>query len=66
LIQIIYEVDPLTCFKCQGQMRKLAFIENEDVIKKILKHFGGVGSIERFRESNMTIIAFMQVSFIST
>ncbi len=40
LIQKIYEVDPLTCPKCQGRMRILAFIENEDVIKKILKHLG--------------------------
>ena len=40
LIQKIYEVDPLTCPKCQGRMKILAFIENEDVIKKILKHLG--------------------------
>jgi len=40
LIQKIYEVDPLTCPKCQGQMRILAFIEDEEVIKKILKHLG--------------------------
>jgi len=40
LIQKIYEVDPLTCPKCQGSMRVIAFIENEDVIKKILKHLG--------------------------
>jgi hypothetical protein len=40
LIQKIYEVDPLTCPKCQGRMRILAFIEEEAVIKKILKHLG--------------------------
>lgn len=40
LIQKIYEVDPLTCPKCQGQMRIIAFIEDEEVIKKILKHLG--------------------------
>ena len=40
LIQKIYEVDPLTCPKCQGSMRVIAFIENEDVIKKSLKHLG--------------------------
>lgn len=40
LIQKIYEVDPLTCPKCQGQMRILAFIEDEEVIEKILKHLG--------------------------
>lgn len=40
LIQKIHEVDPLTCPKCQGQMRILAFIEDEEIIKKILKHPG--------------------------
>ena len=40
LIQKIYEVDPLTCPKCQGQMRIFAFIEDEEVIEKILKHLG--------------------------
>ncbi|MBC8441861.1 MAG: transposase [Deltaproteobacteria bacterium] len=40
LIQKIYEVDPLTCPKCRGSMRVIAFIEDEDVIKKILRHLG--------------------------
>ncbi|MBP1697190.1 MAG: transposase family protein [Deltaproteobacteria bacterium] len=34
------EVDPFTCPKCQGPMAVFAFIEAEDVIKKILKHLG--------------------------
>lgn len=38
LIQKIYEVDPLTCPKCQGRMRILAFIEDPEIRKKILKH----------------------------
>ena len=38
LIQKIYEVDPLICLKCSGAMRVIAFIEDPDVIKKILKH----------------------------
>jgi predicted methyltransferase len=38
LIQKIYEVDPLTCAKCQGRIRIIAFIEDEEVIKKILRH----------------------------
>ena len=38
LIQKIYEVDPLLCLKCSGAMRVIAFIEDPDVIKKILKH----------------------------
>lgn len=40
LIQKIYEVDPLTCPKCRGRMRIISFIEDGEVIKKILKHLG--------------------------
>jgi hypothetical protein len=32
------EVDPLTCPKCQGRIRIIAFIEDGEVIEKILKH----------------------------
>ena len=38
LIQKIYEVDPLLCPKCSGTMRVIAFIEDEEAIRKILKH----------------------------
>ena len=37
LIQKIYEVDPLACPRCKGEMRIMAFIEGEEVIKKILQ-----------------------------
>jgi len=40
LIQKIYEVDPLLCPKCQGQMKIISFIEETDVIKQILQHLG--------------------------
>jgi len=40
LIQKIYEVDPLTCPKCQNQMKIISVIEDEEIIKKILKHLG--------------------------
>ncbi len=40
LIQKIYEVDPLTCPKCQGTMKVVGFIEDKEVIEKILKHLG--------------------------
>ncbi|MFC1532528.1 hypothetical protein ACFL7M_04055 [Thermodesulfobacteriota bacterium] len=40
LIQKIYELDPLTCPKCQGRLRIIAFIEDPEIIKKILKHLG--------------------------
>jgi hypothetical protein len=38
LIRKIYEVDPLICSKCRGRMRVIAFIDDEMVIRKILKH----------------------------
>ena len=38
LIQKIYEVDPLICPKCASEMKVIAFIHDEDVIRKILKH----------------------------
>ena len=40
LIQKIYEVDPLTCPKCSGKMKVISVIEDDNVIKKILKHLG--------------------------
>ena len=38
LIKKVYNTDPLLCPKCNGAMRIIAFIEEEAVIKKILKH----------------------------
>ena len=40
LIQKVYEVDPLLCPKCQGQMKIISFIEEQAVIKQILQHLG--------------------------
>ena len=42
LIKRVYEVDPLCCPKCCGQMQVVSFIEppQADVIEKILKHCG--------------------------
>jgi hypothetical protein len=40
LIQKIYEVDPLTCPKCQGRMRIVSFIKDRRVIKTLLKRLG--------------------------
>ena len=43
LIKRVYEVDPLKCPKCGGEMKVIAFIEKRDqpdVIEKILKHCG--------------------------
>jgi len=38
LIQKVYEVDPLLCPKCQGTMKIISFIEDLDIIEKILRH----------------------------
>ena len=38
--KVSYHVDPLICPKCQGKMRIISWIEDEEVIKKILKHLG--------------------------
>jgi len=40
LIKKVYEVDPLTCPHCGGEMRFLAVIEGTPVIKQILRHLG--------------------------
>lgn len=33
-------MDPLTCPKCSGKMKVISVIEDQVVIKKILKHLG--------------------------
>ncbi|MCP4042876.1 MAG: hypothetical protein GY731_13120 [Gammaproteobacteria bacterium] len=38
LIKQIYEVDPMLCPKCGGEMRIMAIIEEDEVIEKILRH----------------------------
>ena len=42
LIKRVYEVDPLKCDQCGGEMKVVAFIEppRGDVIEKILRHCG--------------------------
>ncbi len=40
LIKQVYEVDPLVCPRCGGAMRIFAFIEQLNVIEKILTHLG--------------------------
>ena len=39
-IRKVYETDPLTCPKCSGEMKIISFIDQRDVIKKILEHLG--------------------------
>ena len=43
LIKRVFEVDPLSCPKCGGEMKIIAFIERRDqpdVVEKILRHCG--------------------------
>ena len=40
LIQKIYNVNPLLFPKCSGSRRIIAFIEDQQIVKKILKHLG--------------------------
>jgi hypothetical protein len=42
LIKQVYEIDPLVCPRCFGQMKIIAFIEGDqtEVIEKILRHCG--------------------------
>src|SRR3990172_6742159 len=42
LIKRVYEIDPLICPRCSGQMKVVAFIEppQGEVIEKILRHCG--------------------------
>lgn len=40
LIKQVYEVDPLSCARCGSAMRIIAFIEQPEVIAKILAHLG--------------------------
>ena len=38
MLQKIYHVDPLLCPKCKGTMKIIAFIEEPDIIRRILVH----------------------------
>ena len=38
MIKKVYEVDPLICPSCGGQMHVIAFIEDHKAIDKIIKH----------------------------
>ena len=40
LIQKIYNVNPLLCPKCLGSMKIISFIDDSEIIKKILNSLG--------------------------
>ena len=39
-IKKIYEIDPLCCPQCGGEMRIISFIHQFSVVRKILEHLG--------------------------
>lgn len=39
-IKKVWEVDPLSCPKCGSEMKIISFINEADVIRKILEHLG--------------------------
>jgi hypothetical protein len=43
LIRLVYEVDPMVCPHCGGQMRVIALIQEPAVIDKILRHLRSKG-----------------------
>ena len=43
MIKRVYEVDPLICPHCKATMRIVSYIEDEDVIYRILKHLDLLG-----------------------
>jgi hypothetical protein len=43
MIKRVYEVDPLVCPRCHGEMRIIAFVVDEAVIDKILSHLVAKG-----------------------
>ena len=49
MIQRVYEADPLTCPSCGSEMAIVSFIEDEDVIFKILNHLGLLDRGQDFR-----------------
>ena len=38
MIQKVYEVDPLICPRCQGQMKIIAFVRDYTVVDRIIHH----------------------------
>ena len=43
LIRLVYEVDPMVCPKCGGQMRVIALIREPKVVDKISRHLRAKG-----------------------
>jgi hypothetical protein len=48
LLRRIYEVDPLLCPKCRVQLRIVAFIYDEKIIDRIVRHLARTGAPDLF------------------
>ena len=42
MIRKVYEVNPLTCPKCQAEMRIIAFITDYAVVDRIINHIADI------------------------
>ena len=40
LIAKVYDVDPLTCRKCGGKLKIVAYLHDQRAVRKILDHLG--------------------------
>ena len=47
MIKKVYEVDPLLCPQCGGEMKVISFIEDHKVIDKIIAHLKLIFFAER-------------------
>lgn len=47
MIKKVYEVDPLICPKCAGQMRIIAFITDYSAVDRIINHLKLTFAAER-------------------
>lgn len=48
---LLYEVSPLICPKCQGEMRIIAFIIDFSVVDRIINHLNPCRERQRFRQT---------------
>ncbi len=47
MLRRVYEVDPLICPRCGGEMRVISFITEAQVIRRILDHLEKKGRSQR-------------------
>ncbi len=68
MIRKVYEVDPILCPNCCGQMRIIAFIEDNAVIDKIIRQLKLTFATERpppqLGQSQLTMVAEERVEYL--